>query len=42
MRILMLLATALVMVNLSGCHTMQGFGEDLQQVGGSIQRKADK
>ncbi len=42
MRVLMLLVTALVFVNLAGCHTMQGFGEDLQQVGGSIQQKATK
>ena len=42
MRILMVIATLLVVVNLSACHTMQGFGEDLQQVGGNIQNKADK
>lgn len=42
MRILMWAVTVVVIMNLTACHTMQGFGEDLQQVGGSIERKADK
>jgi predicted small secreted protein len=27
---------------LSGCNTMEGFGKDLQQVGGEIEESADK
>ena len=42
MRVLMLIVAALVLVNLSACHTMYGFGQDLQQVGGKIDNKAAK
>lgn len=31
-----------VVLLIAGCNTMQGFGEDMQKVGGAIQRGASK
>jgi len=38
-RVLVALAGSFV---LAGCNTMQGFGKDLQKVGGKIEQKADQ
>ena len=40
MRILMI-GAVLVMLNLAGCNTMHGFGQDLEKAGDAIKKKAD-
>jgi len=37
-----LLMTAMMMVGLSGCETMEGFGRDLGKLGDTIEDAADK
>lgn len=37
-----LLMTVLMMVGLSGCETMEGFGKDLGKLGDAIEDAADK
>ena len=36
----LILATLLTII-LTGCHTVGGFGEDVQHVGGAIERSAN-
>ncbi len=42
MRVVFWMAGMLVLMNLTACNTMKGFGEDMQQAGASIQQEADK
>ena len=37
-----IVTTVLMLVTLSGCNTARGFGEDVQHLGGSISRAANK
>ncbi len=36
------LALLLVGFMVAGCNTMEGFGKDLQKLGGNIEKKADE
>jgi len=42
LRRLALGSLAAALVGLTGCNTVQGFGEDLQHLGGSITSHAEK
>ncbi|BBP03635.1 hypothetical protein TPL01_11740 [Sulfuriferula plumbiphila] len=42
MRTLALIATLFSVLGLSACHTMHGFGQDLEKVGDSIQKKSER
>ena len=37
-----LLMVAMIMVGLSGCETMEGFGRDLEKLGDTIEDAANK
>ena len=37
-----LLMAVMMMAGLSGCETMEGFGRDLEKLGDSIEKAADK
>ena len=41
-KIVGLLALSSTMFVLSACNTMEGFGKDVQKVGGKIEQKADE
>ncbi len=38
----LLITAVLSLVWLAGCNTMEGFGKDVQKVGGKIEQKADE
>ena len=42
MKRLAVLPLALLMVVLTGCNTMHGFGQDMEKAGEAIQKKSDK
>ncbi|HUW28370.1 MAG TPA: entericidin A/B family lipoprotein [Sulfuriferula sp.] len=42
MRILALISTPFSVLGLSACNTVHGFGQDLEKVGDSIQKKSEK
>lgn len=41
-KISVILLSLFVVLSIAGCNTMQGFGEDMQKVGGAIQHGASK
>ena len=41
-KIIALLFSIIMISVISGCHTVSGFGEDVQHVGGAIERTASK
>jgi entericidin A len=42
MKPFLMLTLVLMILGVTGCETMQGFGKDLQKVGSEIEKKADK
>jgi predicted small secreted protein len=42
MKRLAVLALAVLMIALTGCNTMRGFGQDMENAGEAIQKKSDK
>jgi predicted small secreted protein len=42
MKRLAVLALAVLMIALTGCNTMRGFGQDMEKAGEAIQKKSDK
>ena len=42
LKIIALLPMVVVLLGLSGCNTVEGFGKDLKKVGDKIEKKADE
>ncbi|GBL46801.1 hypothetical protein SFMTTN_2626 [Sulfuriferula multivorans] len=42
MRTLALIVTLFSVLGLSACNTMHGFGQDVEKVGDTIQKKSEK
>ena len=42
MRTVLILCSLIMVVGLSGCETVKGFGKDLQNAGEALEKKSDE